>query len=346
MEGKDYSKYTVLVVDDIPVNVILLKNMLASMKCNIVSANNGQDALDEVAQHKPDIILMDVLMPGMNGYECTRKLKANQQTKDIPVVMVSALVSDADVKEGLAAGASDFIVKPLIKEKLVSSVTNQIDKAEFLKKQNRALPTEKALRDGFTSLLTYMACSTKTVGAGILKDFVVGIPMELIDTDLVDEMAKTVSSANAEMHEGCLLALAAKRINGMTQRLEQLLVYECVNDAVGKFGIILNERRLTVECNIAEDMRVETNPRLFGSIIINMMLCACRLSTDSILKIEAQADEGILTVVMRGSDKSKDVSIDGLNIKMAQDMAERLNGALITDRPGDGTFFFQLIIQV
>lgn len=333
-------------VDDIPINVLLLKSMLAGMKCNVMSANNGQEALDEVAQHKPDIILMDVLMPGMNGYECTRKLKADQQTKDIPVVMVSALVSDADVKEGMAAGASDFLVKPLIKEKLVSSVVNQIDKAEFLKKQNRALPTEKALRDGFTSLLTYMACSTETAGAGILKDFAVGIPMELIDTELVDEMSKSVSSSDVGMHEGSLLALAAKRINGMPQRLEQLPVYDCVNDAVGKFGTILKERRLNVECNIAEDMRVETNPRLFWSIVINMMLCACRISTDGTLKIEAQADDGILTIVMRGNDKSKDVSIDGLNIKMAQDMAERLNGALITDRPGDGTFFFQLIIQV
>lgn len=127
MNETDYSKYTVLVVDDIPTNILLVKGMLSKLKFNVVSANSGQQALDLLTRTRPDIILMDILMPGMNGFEATRAIRSNPDTADIPVIMLSALNSDTDIKTGLEAGANEFITKPFIQEHIVNCIITQIN---------------------------------------------------------------------------------------------------------------------------------------------------------------------------------------------------------------------------
>ena len=122
----DYSSFNVLAVDDIPINLILVQKMLSRFNFTLRTAANGQQALDAVAQQKPDLILLDLMMPGIDGFEVIRRLRENPATADIQIVIISALNSNDDIVKGFNMGANDFIMKPIIMEKLLSCVTTQL----------------------------------------------------------------------------------------------------------------------------------------------------------------------------------------------------------------------------
>src|SRR6204780_635134 len=103
----------VLVVDDILSNVKLLEAKLTAEYFEVVTAFNGMECLAKMEQGVPDIVLLDVMMPGMDGFEVCRRIKANPKTAHIPVVMVTALDQSSDRVAGLDAGADDFLTKPV-----------------------------------------------------------------------------------------------------------------------------------------------------------------------------------------------------------------------------------------
>ena len=103
----------VLVVDDVPANLKLLEAKLSAEYFDVLTATNGPDALAICERGEPDIVLLDVMMPGMNGFEVCRRLKNTPATAHIPVVIVTALDQPRDRLQGLDAGADDFLTKPL-----------------------------------------------------------------------------------------------------------------------------------------------------------------------------------------------------------------------------------------
>ncbi|MBO4429743.1 MAG: response regulator [Bacteroidaceae bacterium] len=125
--GIDVESLSVLVVDDVPLNILLIKKMLSQYTFEIRTANGGQAALDSIAQKKPNLVLLDLMMPGIDGFEVIRRLRADDATKDLPIIILSALNSEQDISKGFQLGANDFINKPIIMEKLLSSVTTQIN---------------------------------------------------------------------------------------------------------------------------------------------------------------------------------------------------------------------------
>jgi len=118
-DGKPAAK--ILVVDDTPSNVKVLRTLLAVRGYTVITAENGQDALDKAASEPPELILMDVVMPVMDGYEACRRLRALPATKDVPIVMVTASGPQEKAK-ALAVGANDLIMKPVDPEAVLELV--------------------------------------------------------------------------------------------------------------------------------------------------------------------------------------------------------------------------------
>lgn len=121
----------VLVVDDEPKNVKLLRAKLAGQPYTIKAAYNGVDALKMVAQHAPDLILLDVMMPGLDGYEVTRRLKADEQTRTIPIIMITALNGHEDKEKGMALGAQEFLTKPVNTAELRARIGSMLRLKQF-----------------------------------------------------------------------------------------------------------------------------------------------------------------------------------------------------------------------
>ena len=127
---KDFSKFNVLVVDDVPLNQILVTKMLSRYNFEVRTASNGLEAMEAIREKKPSVILLDIMMPVMDGFEVLRLLKAKKDTENIRVIILSALNSNEDIIKGYELGANDFITKPIIMEKLVNSVATQLQLTE------------------------------------------------------------------------------------------------------------------------------------------------------------------------------------------------------------------------
>lgn len=105
-------KYKIMVIDDEPDIVRLVKISLEMANFEVVEAFSGKEALEKLKTTVPDLFLLDIMMPEMNGYEVCQKLKTDDQTKEIPVVMLTAKGQKGDAEQGLKVGADDYIIKP------------------------------------------------------------------------------------------------------------------------------------------------------------------------------------------------------------------------------------------
>ncbi|PIE34414.1 two-component system response regulator [candidate division KSB3 bacterium] len=124
--ASDLSGCTILVVDDIEVNVELMEAILGNFY-HLAVAYNGKMALDMVGSVRPDLILLDVMMPNMDGYEVCRRLKANKGTQDIPIIFITALGEEGDETKGLELGAVDYITKPFKPVIVKNRIRNQLE---------------------------------------------------------------------------------------------------------------------------------------------------------------------------------------------------------------------------
>ncbi len=121
-EDAKIAQSKVLVVDDNPQNLELLVAYLDKLGCQIATAVDGIDALEKVSRENPDLILLDIMMPRMSGFEVCRKLKSAPATRDIPIIMVTALNELGDIERGVESGTDDFITKPVNRLELTTRV--------------------------------------------------------------------------------------------------------------------------------------------------------------------------------------------------------------------------------
>ena len=114
----------ILVVDDSATERYMLKDLLTKAGYDVVSSENGEDAIVKAKQVKPDLILMDVVMPGLNGFQATRAISRDPETKSIPVIMCTSKSQETDKIWGLRQGARDYVVKPVDRELLLAKIAS------------------------------------------------------------------------------------------------------------------------------------------------------------------------------------------------------------------------------
>jgi two-component system alkaline phosphatase synthesis response regulator PhoP len=130
---------TILVVDDNTQNLELLQAYLEDVECKTIPANDGIEALDIVAKHSIDLVLLDIMMPRMSGFEVCRRVKSDPKTTDIPIIMVTALNEFGDIERAIDSGTDDFISKPVNKLELLTRVKTLLKLKHLTDKLERTL---------------------------------------------------------------------------------------------------------------------------------------------------------------------------------------------------------------
>ena len=130
---------TVLVVDDNQQNLELLQAYLEDLDCETIPAHDGLEALQIISKKEPDLVLLDVMMPKMSGFEVCKRIKNDPKTTDIPVIMVTALNEFGDIERGIDSGTDDFISKPVNKLELLTRVKTMLKLKHLSDKLERTL---------------------------------------------------------------------------------------------------------------------------------------------------------------------------------------------------------------
>jgi two-component system cell cycle response regulator len=139
----DVRACSVLVVDDNLQNLELIAAYLEELGCEVRTATDGLEALDAAAKKVPDLVLLDVMMPRMSGFQCCAKMKKDPKTAGVPIVMVTALTEVSDVERAVDSGADDFLTKPVNKVELLARVRSLL-RVAVLQRQLRE--TQEKLR--------------------------------------------------------------------------------------------------------------------------------------------------------------------------------------------------------
>ena len=176
------TQQTVLVVDDHPLNLELIEGCLADVDCRVITATDGQEALDLFRREGPDLVLLDVMMPKMDGYEVCQRIKESPEGKLLPIVMVTALGQIADRVRGLEVGADDFIVKPIERVELVARVRSLLRVKQLYDRLDDAQRTIFALARAVEAKDSPTEAHTERVGITARRlGQAIGLPEETLD---------------------------------------------------------------------------------------------------------------------------------------------------------------------
>jgi two-component system cell cycle response regulator len=236
----------VLVVDDEPLNVKLFKAKLATERYEVATASSGAEALAMVAEQAPDLILLDIMMPGMDGYEVTRRLKADPATCHVPVILVTALTGTEDKNRGLEAGADEFLNKPVNTHELLARVKSMIRLRQYQEQlglraesYRRAQEAAASTRSGPTVLIVedderdakLLHAHLVDVGARVLRANSQAMALVVLAQRSVDLVVLDVMLPDASGLELC------RRIKQReaTRRIQVLMV-TCVEDLETKIA--------------------------------------------------------------------------------------------------------------
>ena len=207
-------KGTLLIVDDVPSHLKVLFTYLRQLGFNLLVAEGGDDALEQIPITKPDLIILDVMMPGIDGFETCRRLKANQETCDIPVIFMTALSDTVDKVKGFEIGAVDYITKPVQHEEVLSRVTTHLTlrkQQKTLEKQKRELQQQNHELEAFAHSVAHDLKNPLSAVSG-LSDLLIGDFDELSRQRILN-LLRVVHQASQKMFNiiNALLLLASVR---------------------------------------------------------------------------------------------------------------------------------------
>ena len=291
------SDYKILIVDDVISNVLLLKILLTNEKFQVCTANNGRACIEMTKKEHPDLILLDVMMPDINGFDTAVILKKDPETKDIPIIFLTALNSPQDLVHGFQVGANDFLTKPFNKEELVMRVTQQISLVaakRIIEKQNAELKATLSNRDKMYSVIAHDLRSPMASIRMVLNLIVQSTSAEKVGPELY-MLLDQANRESEEVHD--LLDNLLKWTKSQTGRLNVVLQDLDLNDIVPGvveiFEMIANTKNIKLEMKKTDEaLKVHADNDMLKTVLRNFMSNAVKFSPENSTIQIVMAKEG------------------------------------------------------
>ena len=363
------SDYKILIVDDVVSNVLLLKILLSNEKFQVCTANNGTTCIEMARKEHPDLILLDVMMPDMNGFDTATVLKKEEGTKDIPIIFLTALNTPQDLVHGFQVGASDFLTKPFNKEELVMRVTQQISLVaakRIIEKQNQELRATLTNRDKMYSVIAHDLRSPMASIRMVLNLVVASASPETVGPELYT-LLDQANRESEEVHD--LLDNLLKWTKSQTGRLtvvkQDLDLNDIIPGVVEIFDAIAYTKRIKLDLKKTDaPLVVNADNDMLKTVVRNFLSNAIKFSPeDSSIEIIMAPEGDMAKVSVR--DHGVGIAADridnifhkgettygtggeegsGLGLQLCQDFARKNGGdCTVESVEGEGSTFSVLI---
>lgn len=277
------SDYKILIVDDVVSNVLLLKILLTNEKFQVCTASNGKQCIEVAQNEHPDLILLDVMMPDLNGFDTAVILKKDPSTQDIPIIFLTALNNPNDLVKGFQVGANDFLTKPFNKEELVMRVMHQIQLVaakRIIVRQNEELKRTISNRDKMYSVIAH---DLRSPMASIRM--VLNLAVNVVSPETVgEEIFGLLDKANRESEETHdLLDNLLKWTKSQTGRLnvvyQDIDLDDIVPGVVDIFKMIAEMKKIDLKYLPAEEkLTVRADNDMIKTIIRNFLSNAVKFT--------------------------------------------------------------------
>ena len=279
------SEYKILIVDDVMSNVLLLKVLLTNEKFAIATASNGRQALEQVEKENPDLVLLDVMMPDMSGFEVAQHLKSNPQTAEIPIIFLTALNSTADIVKGFQVGANDFISKPFNKEELIIRVTHQISLVaakRLILSKTEELQRTIAGRDKLYSVIAHDLRSPMGSIKMVLNMLILNLPAEKIGI----EMYELLTMANQTTEDvfsllDNLLKWTKSQIGKLNVVYQDVDLVEVTDGVIEIFSMVASLKKIRIHEMKPEKMMVNADIDMLKTVVRNLLSNAIKFSKEN-----------------------------------------------------------------
>jgi len=275
---------TILLVDDNTMNLQVLGSVLHENGYKVALAKNGPTALSMVEKLSPDLILLDVMMPGMDGFEVCAKLKADEITAEIPVVFVTAKTEVDEIVKGFTLGGVDYITKPFNREELLVRIKTHIDLREskaMVEKQAAELQEANALKDKVFGVIAHDlrgALGSFREFANMMTDSRIQLSKEELGEFFV--ALKEQADTTFELLENLLWWSRCQR-KVIKPSPEKFDVRECIAKVTENMSYLLDKKQITVNNNINPGIFVVADQQLISIVVKNLVHNALKFSNNS-----------------------------------------------------------------
>lgn len=302
------AEFKLLVVDDVQTNVLLLKALLGKEGYGILVANNGQEALEVIRNENPDLILLNVMMPGMDGFEVAERLKSEEFRCEIPIIFLTALDDTQSIVNGFKLGVGDFISKPFRKEELMVRIKHQLSLVaarRIIEEKNEELRKTIAGRDKMYSVIAHDLRSPMASMKMLLNTIMMSVEKDKIDPDIFDmlEMSNKTSEEVFSLLDN-LLKWTKSQLGKLTVIPQKLDISGLADGVVEVMNSVAEVKHIKLIRTDHESFFVYVDIEMIKSILRNLISNAVKFSNpDSEIKVGIKAEDGKVIVSVTDSGK-------------------------------------------